>query len=142
VPISADKLDAAIGSWESFIHAEFPDRLVQLAIVHAEFESLHPFLDGNGRIGRMVLPLFLWQAGILRMPYFYLSAYFEALHPRRRAFDAIGIPVPERGAEVGVRWLLGPGDWVKQVAGQVGGAVLPQSDAGEAAAGGLEVGRQ
>ena len=78
VPISADKLDAAMGSWESFIHAEFPDRLVQLAIVHAEFESLHPFLDGNGRIGRMVLPLFLWQAGILRMPYFYLSAYFEA----------------------------------------------------------------
>ena len=67
-----------MGSWESFIHAEFPDRLVQLAIVHAEFESLHPFLDGNGRIGRMVLPLFLWQAGILRMPYFYLSAYFEA----------------------------------------------------------------
>lgn len=78
VPISADKLDAAMGSWESFIHAEFPDRLVRLAIVHAEFESLHPFLDGNGRIGRMVLPLFLWQAGILRMPYFYLSAYFEA----------------------------------------------------------------
>jgi Fic family protein len=64
IPISAEKLDAAMGSWESFIHAEF--------------ESLHPFLDGNGRIGRMVLPLFLWQAGILRMPYFYLSAYFEA----------------------------------------------------------------
>ena len=78
VPISADKLDAAMGSWESFIHDEYPDRLVQLAIVHAEFESLHPFLDGNGRIGRMVLPLFLWQTGILRMPYFYLSAYFEA----------------------------------------------------------------
>ena len=78
IPIGADKLDAAMGSWESFIHTEYPDRLVQLAIVHAEFESLHPFLDGNGRIGRMVLPLFLWQSGILRMPYFYLSAYFEA----------------------------------------------------------------
>ena len=78
IPIGADKLDVAMGSWESFIHTEYPDRLVQLAIVHAEFESLHPFLDGNGRIGRMVLPLFLWQSGILRMPYFYLSAYFEA----------------------------------------------------------------
>jgi hypothetical protein len=51
----------------------------------------------------------------------------ELLHPRRRAFDAIGIPVPERGAEVGVRRLLGPGDGIKQVAGQVGGAVLPQT---------------
>lgn len=78
IPISADKLNAAMGNWELFIHAEFPDRLVQLAILHAEFEALHPFLDGNGRIGRMVLPLFLWQTGILRLPYFYLSAYFEA----------------------------------------------------------------
>jgi Fic family protein len=78
LPISANKLDAAMGSWASFIHTDFPDRLVQPAIVHAEFESLHPFLDGNGRIGRMVLPLFLWQAGILRLSYFYLIAYFEA----------------------------------------------------------------
>ena len=78
IPIGADQLQPAMGTWESFIHADYPDRLVQLAILHAEFEALHPFLDGNGRIGRMVLPLFLWQAGILRMPYFYLSAYFEA----------------------------------------------------------------
>lgn len=78
IPIQADKLVEAMGSWEGFIHTAYPDRLVQLAILHAEFESLHPFLDGNGRIGRMVLPLFLWQVGILRMPYFYLSAFFEA----------------------------------------------------------------
>ena len=66
----------------------------------------------------------------------------QLLHPRRSAFDAIGIPVPERGAEVGVRRLLRSGRWIKQVARQVGGAVLPQADAGEAAGGGLEVVRQ
>jgi len=56
----------------------------------------------------------------------------QLLHPRRRAFDAIGIPVPERGAEVGMRRLLGPGDGIKQVAGQVGGADLPQTYASPA----------
>jgi Fic family protein len=51
---------------------------VQLAIAHAEFEAIHPFLDGNGRLGRMIVPLFLWQVGIIRAPMFYISAYFEA----------------------------------------------------------------
>jgi len=57
--------------------AEQPDRLVQLAILHAEFEALHPFLDGNGRLGRMLIPLFLWQVGLISQPMFYISAYFE-----------------------------------------------------------------
>ena len=54
------------------------DRLVQLAILHAEFKALHPFLDGNGRMGRMLVPLFLWQCDLIRRPVFYISAYFEA----------------------------------------------------------------
>ncbi len=78
VPIGADKLPDAIGSWEKFMHADSPDFLVQLAILHAEFEALHPFLDGNGRLGRMLVPLFLWQNSLIRKPTFYISAYFEA----------------------------------------------------------------
>ena len=54
-----------------------PDPLVQLAIVHAQFEVLHPFLDGNGRLGRMIVPLFLFEKQILSHPDFYLSAYLE-----------------------------------------------------------------
>jgi Fic family protein len=50
----------------------------QLAVIHAEFESLHPFLDGNGRVGRMIIPLYLWQRGLIRAPLFYMSGYFEA----------------------------------------------------------------
>lgn len=78
VPISADKLPEAMSQWERYAHADDSDRLVQLAVMHAEFESLHPFLDGNGRLGRMLVPLYLWQCGLIRRPMFYISAYFEA----------------------------------------------------------------
>lgn len=78
MPISADRLPEAMGAWERYIHTDQPDRLVQLAILHAEFEALHPFLDGNGRLGRMLVPLFLWQSGLIQRPMFYISAYFEA----------------------------------------------------------------
>ncbi len=83
VPIGADKLPAAMSAWEHYLNQDAPDRLVQLAILHAEFEALHPFLDGNGRLGRMLVPLFLWQCGLISQPMFYISAYFEA---RRNAY--------------------------------------------------------
>lgn len=77
VPISADKLPEAMSLWEKYIHEDAPDRLVQLAVLHAEFEALHPFLDGNGRLGRMLVPLFMARKGLLEKPMFYISAYFE-----------------------------------------------------------------
>ena len=78
VPISSEKLPRAMDLWERFIHANAPDKLVQLAILHAEFEALHPFLDGNGRLGRMFVPLFLYSIKVLQSPMFYISAYLEA----------------------------------------------------------------
>lgn len=78
VPIAADKLPEAMSAWERYAHDQAPDRLVQLAILHAEFEALHPFLDGNGRLGRMLVPLFMWQTGLIQWPMFYISAFFEA----------------------------------------------------------------
>lgn len=77
VPISPANLSDAMGEWEKYIHADYQDKLVQLAIIHAEFEAIHPFLDGNGRLGRMLIPLFLAQTGLLSSPVFYISAYFE-----------------------------------------------------------------
>ena len=53
------------------------------ARIDAEFEALHPFLDGNGRLGRMLAPLFLWQCGLIQTPRFYISAFFES---RRDAY--------------------------------------------------------
>jgi hypothetical protein len=78
VPIGAEKLPDAMSAWERYLNGEAPDRLVQLAVVHAEFEALHPFLDGNGRLGRMIVPLFMWQVGLIHRPMFYISAFFEA----------------------------------------------------------------
>ncbi len=78
VPIAADKLPEAMSRWEKYIHAKASDRLVQLALLHAEFEALHPFLDGNGRLGRMLIPLFLYQAELIKQPMFYISAYLES----------------------------------------------------------------
>ena len=87
VPIDAGRLPAAMDAWERYLHDEAPDRLVQLAILHAEFEALHPFLDGNGRLGRMLVPLFLWQVGLIQRPMFYISAYLEAR--RKEYYDRL-----------------------------------------------------
>ena len=78
VPIGAGDLPEGMSAWEKYLNAKEPDALVQLAIVHAEFEALHPFLDGNGRLGRMLIPLFLFERKLLAAPTFYLSAYLEA----------------------------------------------------------------
>lgn len=77
VPIDASKLPEAMTTWENYLNSDQPDKLVQLAIVHAEFEALHPFLDGNGRLGRLIIPLFLYDKDMLSYPNFYLSEYLE-----------------------------------------------------------------
>jgi Fic family protein len=65
-------------NWEEYYHNTERDQLVQLAIIHAQFELIHPFVDGNGRIGRMMVPLFLHEKELLVRPTFYISAYLEA----------------------------------------------------------------
>lgn len=77
VPCGADELPDCMDTWEKYIHGEESDRLIQLAIAHAEFEAIHPFLDGNGRLGRLMIPLFLHSHGLLSRPSFYLSEYLE-----------------------------------------------------------------
>lgn len=78
VPPSPLVLQSAMDDLEKYIHFDEKDRLVQLAIIHAQFEIIHPFLDGNGRLGRILIPLFLYDKRILHQPVFYLSAYLEA----------------------------------------------------------------
>lgn len=79
IPIASDQLPEGMGRWEKYIHDKeaCPDNLVRLALLHLEFEALHPFLDGNGRLGRMFIPLYLFQSGVLTKPMFYISAFFE-----------------------------------------------------------------
>ena len=77
VPIDADELPDAVSRWERHIHEPVADRLVHLAVLYAEFEALHPFSEGNGRLARMLVPAFLWQRGMIRRPVFTISSYFE-----------------------------------------------------------------
>jgi Fic family protein len=78
VSSEAQHVPANMAALEAYLHAEAPDRLVQLAVAHAEFESIHPFLDGNGRLGRLLVPLFLFEKRLLSSPNFYISDYLEA----------------------------------------------------------------
>ncbi|MBI3948717.1 MAG: Fic family protein [Armatimonadetes bacterium] len=66
-----------LDNWEKYYHHDEEDPIVQLAVLHAQFEIIHPFMDGNGRLGRMIIPLFLHEKGLLSHPTFYMSAYFE-----------------------------------------------------------------
>jgi len=77
VPPSPLQLNDYLEKWQIYVEGSDVDILIQLAITHAQFELIHPFKDGNGRIGRILIPLFLYRKNILSSPMFYLSAYLE-----------------------------------------------------------------
>lgn len=79
VPPPPDELMMALGQWEEFLQqrGSFPD-LIQCALMHERFEAIHPFLDGNGRVGRLLITLFLMERGRLSQPLLYISSYVEA----------------------------------------------------------------
>lgn len=77
VPITPEKLNEGLELWSDFIENSTLPHLIKVAILHLEFEALHPFEDGNGRIGRMLIPLLLWKFKSISEPHFYISGYFE-----------------------------------------------------------------
>jgi Fic family protein len=79
VPPAVQDMKDALGQWEAFLHDERPmPLLVKIGLAHAQFETIHPFLDGNGRVGRLLITLLLCEADVLRRPLLYLSHYFKA----------------------------------------------------------------
>ncbi len=78
LPVSPEHLQQGMDHWEKYFNdVAQPDPLVQLALIHLEFEALHPFQDGNGRLGRMMIPMFLYQRKMIQFPAFYMSSYLE-----------------------------------------------------------------
>ena len=77
VPISTEALAQGMQDLMAYIGSDPSNALLKTAIAHVEFEALHPFKDGNGRIGRMLITLMLWEANLIRAPHFYVSATFE-----------------------------------------------------------------
>jgi len=81
VPPAPEKVAGALADWEVYLQSEEKDVLVQLCILKAQFELIHPFSDGNGRIGRILIPLILYEKGLIGSPMFYISAYLERNRP-------------------------------------------------------------
>ena len=78
----------ALGLWERFLNdRDTTPPLVQCALMHEHFEAIHPFLDGNGRVGRLLITLFLVERGRLSQPLLYLSAFIDA--HRNEYYDAL-----------------------------------------------------
>ena len=78
VPPPPDVLPQCIRELENFLHArEKQPALIVAALAHVQFETIHPFLDGNGRVGRLLISLILHDAGLLRQPLLYLSLHFK-----------------------------------------------------------------
>jgi Fic family protein len=77
IPPNPVILPQCLEQWEGYLSREDEDPILQTAIAHAQFEILHPFKDGNGRIGRMLIPLILYQRKALSRPMFYLSEYLD-----------------------------------------------------------------
>lgn len=77
VPVAPEHLDAGMEALFAMIGDPTIPVLLRTALAHAEFEALHPFEDGNGRVGRMLITLMLWQGGAIAAPHFYISRYFE-----------------------------------------------------------------
>jgi Fic family protein len=89
------ELNDALGAFESFIHAEDSLLLlVRMAMIHYQFEAIHPFFDGNGRVGRILISLLLCANGRLSQPLLYMSSYFEH---RRDAYVDHMLAVSQRG---------------------------------------------
>ncbi len=78
VPPAVPDMKSALSDIEKYLHTEDSTLpVIKAALIHAQFETIHPFLDGNGRTGRLLITLYLWANGLLERPMLYLSTYFK-----------------------------------------------------------------
>ena len=92
VPPSPDEMDICLKDFEEYLHNESLPPLIHIALCHYQFEAIHPFIDGNGRVGRLLITLLLLHKKILPSPLLYLSAFFEATRDEyyRRLYNVSG----------------------------------------------------
>lgn len=95
IPPPPGEVEPCLSAWEKFLYESELPPLVTVALAHYQFEAVHPFLDGNGRVGRLLITLYMIEQKILPAPLLYLSAFFEAT--RRDYYEGLR-GVSERGA--------------------------------------------
>jgi len=114
VPPPPDSLGEHLSAWEKFLHDRMLPPLIHAALAHYQFEAVHPFLDGNGRVGRLLITLELCERDILPAPLLYLSAFFEAT--RADYYD-------------GLRRISEKGDWLNWLQYFLNGVARQAEDA-------------
>ena len=87
IPPRPDEIPGLMKNWVEFVYLEEVDPLIAVGMGHYQFEAIHPFMDGNGRIGRLLIPLSLYQKEVLSYPYLYISEFFEK--NRSEYYDAL-----------------------------------------------------
>ena len=114
VPPPPDTLLEHLSAWEKFLHDRMLPPLIHAALAHYQFEAIHPFLDGNGRVGRLLITLELCERDVLPAPLLYLSAFFEAT--RADYYD-------------GLRGISEKGDWLNWLQYFLNGVARQAEDA-------------
>jgi Fic family protein len=116
VPPPPEEVQTCLRDWERYLNTSPPEPvLVQCALMHYQFEAIHPFLDGNGRVGRLLITLLLCERGVLQQPLLYLSAFLER---NRRDYYEHLLGVTRRGA-----WEEWVGFFLRGIAAQARDAV-------------------
>lgn len=119
VPPPVEEMMTLLGNWELFLHErESPPDLIQCALMHEQFEAIHPFLDGNGRVGRLLITLFLMERGRLSQPLLYLSSFIETR--RQKYYDLL-------------QRVRTHGDWLTSIRGFLKGVEVTAQDAAKRA---------
>ncbi len=104
VPPPPDRIQDCLRDFEAFLHDETLPPLLKAALAHVQFETIHPFIDGNGRIGRLLITLQLCEAGVLREPTFFPSLYFK--EHRGRYYDLLNAVRTDGEWELWVRFFM------------------------------------
>jgi len=127
IPPPPDRVEELMGEWERFLHADdaIPP-LVRIGLIHAQFETIHPFMDGNGRAGRLLITLYLAWKAILAYPLLYLSFYLKA--NRTAYYDALDRVRKEGAWEAWLTFFLEGVRQTSQAAGQTAQEIIALKD--------------
>ncbi len=104
IPPKPDDINTLMKNWVEFVHRSDYDLLIKVAIAHYQFEAIHPFMDGNGRVGRLLIPIMMYEQKLIPYPYFYISDYFE--QHRSDYYEALRGVDRERDWDTWVRFFL------------------------------------
>ena len=104
IPPKPNDITGLMKNWVEFVHQSEYDLLIKIAISHYQFEAIHPFMDGNGRVGRLLIPIIMFEHELIPYPYFYISEYFEQY--RSEYYEALRLVDRKQDWDTWVRFLL------------------------------------